>query len=294
MTKVAAVADEQLHGSSYEAMMRDVRLGDEDLDRISQLIHRWAGIVLTRQKHGMVYSRLARRVRELGLSCFSEYLDILERSGNEAERERFINALTTNLTAFFREAHHFSYLADFLRGRPEPIRIWCNAASTGEEAYSVAMTIVETLGPAAKAEILATDIDTEALAQAEKGVYPLEQVLKLESRGAIRHFLKGRGRYARFAKVRPEIQAMVKFAPLNLVAPHWPEVSGRFDAIFCRNVMIYFDKATQTRLLKRFVPLLKPDGLLFVGHSENVAYLSEDYVSRGQTVYALAEHARGS
>lgn len=284
------MADEQLHG--FEAMIsRDVRLADEDLDRISSLIHRWAGIVLTRQKHGMVYSRLARRVRELGLSCFSEYLDLLERSGNDEERERFINGLTTNLTAFFREAHHFTHLADFLRGRQEPIRIWCNAASTGEEAYSVAMTIVDTLGPGANAEIIATDIDTAALERAEKGVYPLEQVLKLESRGATRHFLKGQGRYARYAKVRPEIRSMVTFAPLNLVAPHWAGISGPFDAIFCRNVMIYFDKATQSRLLSRFVPLLRPDGLLFVGHSENVTYLSKEYVSRGQTVYALADQA---
>lgn len=282
------MADQQLHG--FEAMIgRDVQLTDADLDRTSRLIHRWAGIVLTRQKHGMVYGRLARRVRELGLSSFSDYLDIVERSGNEEERERFINALTTNLTAFFREAHHFSHLAQFVRGRRQPLRIWCNAASTGEEAYSVAMTLVETLGPNVNAEILATDIDTAALEKAEKGVYPLEQVLKLESRGATRHFLKGKGRYERYAKVRPEIRALVKFAPLNLVAASWPGVTGPFDAIFCRNVMIYFDKATQSRLLARFVPLLKPDGLLFVGHSENVAYLSEDYVSRGQTVYAVVK-----
>lgn len=268
---------------------RDVRLVDADLDRISQLIHRWAGIVLTRQKHGMVYGRLARRVRELGFDCFSDYLDLLEKTGSVSEREHFINSLATNLTAFFREAHHFSHLARFLVGRPEPIRIWCAAASTGEEPYSVAMTIVETLGRSAAAEVFATDISTKALKQARKGIYPVDQVKKLANRGATRYFLRGKGVNANLAKVRPEIQSMVKFDRINLVDPRWPNVKGGFDAIFCRNVMIYFDKETQRRLLSRFVPLLKPDGLLFVGHSENVAYLSDDYVSRGQTVYALAQ-----
>lgn len=282
------MAGETLHRSIAATISRDIRLSDADLDRISRLIYQWAGIVLTRQKRGMVYGRLARRVRELGLDSFSDYLDLLAKNGNSPEREHFINALTTNLTAFFRESHHFSYLADFLVGRREPIRIWCAAASTGEEPYSVAMTIADTLGPAAKAEILATDISTAALKQARKGVYPVEQVLKLASRGATRHFLRGKGANANLAKVRPEIQSMVRFERINLVAPRWPNVKGQFDAIFCRNVMIYFDKDTQRRLLSRFVPLLKPDGILLVGHSENVAYLSSDYVSLGQTVYALS------
>lgn len=285
------MAGEQLQGSFATAISRDIRLGDADLDRISKLIHQWAGIVLTRQKRGMVYGRLARRVRELGLDCFSDYLDLLNRSGNLQEREYFINALTTNLTAFFREAHHFSYLANFIAERPTPIRIWCAAASTGEEPYSVAMTIVDTLGPRPKAEILATDISTAALKNAQRGIYPVDQVLKLASRGATRHFLRGKGSNANLAKVRPELQSMVKFERINLIAPRWPNVQGAFDAIFCRNVMIYFDKDTQRRLLSRFVPLLKPDGVLFVGHSENISYLSSDYQSLGQTVYALSANS---
>lgn len=282
------MAGEELYGSLATTVGRDIRLSDADLDRISRLIYQWAGIVLTRQKHGMIYGRLARRVRELGLACFSDYLDLLERGGDSPEREHFINALTTNLTAFFREAHHFSYLADFVARRQEPIRIWCAAASTGEEPYSAAMTILDTLGPGAQAEILATDISTAALKHARRGIYPVDQVLKLASRGATRYFLRGKGSNENLAKVRPELRSMVKFERINLIAPRWSGVSGEFDAIFCRNVMIYFDKETQRRLLSRFVPLLKPDGVLFVGHSENVAYLSGDYVSLGQTVYALS------
>lgn len=282
------MADLELQESFERVINRDVRLTSEDLDRVAALIHRWAGIVLTRQKHGMVYGRLARRVRELGFNCFRDYLDLLERNGSALEREYFINALATNLTAFFREPHHFTHLADFLTRRPEPIRIWCAAASTGEEPYSVAMTIVDACGPSVAAEILATDISTRALKHAQKGIYPVDQVQKLASRGATRHFLRGKGPNLNLAKVRPEIQAMVKFEQINLVDSRWPNIKGGFDAIFCRNVMIYFDKEAQRRLLSRFLPLLKPDGLLFVGHSENVAYLSSDYVSRGQTVYALS------
>lgn len=267
---------------------RDLELSDADLDRISALIRRRAGIVLSRQKHGMVYGRLAKRVRQLGFFRFRDYLDYLQQQMDGEEGERFVNALTTNLTAFFREPHHFDLLAQHLAGRTGPVRIWCSAASTGEEPYSIAMTLRQALGERCDAQVVATDIDTDALARARDGLYPLDQVRKLESRNATRFFLRGQGKYERWARVRPELASMVQFVPVNLVAPVWPSLNGPFDAIFCRNVMIYFDKDTQARILSRFVPLLKPNGLLFAGHSENFSYISNAFRLRGQTVYTLA------
>ncbi|PWV70260.1 CheR family methyltransferase [Halomonas sp. A11-A] len=278
---------------SGSPLERDLVLTDEDFARIRQLIYQRAGIVLAEHKREMVYSRLAKRLRHHGLTRFSDYLARLERQPDAREWEAFTNALTTNLTAFFRESHHFPLLAEHVRARPGPIRVWSAAASTGEEPYSIAMTLCEALGSrAGDARVVATDIDTEALARAEAGIYPLEQVHKLEAERMRRFFQRGTGRQAGLARVRPELRAMVEFLPLNLLAPSWP-VSGPFDAIFCRNVMIYFDKATQARILERFAPLLKPDGLLFAGHSENFSYITRTLRLRGQTVYTLAPDAAG-
>lgn len=278
-------------GSSLE---RDLVLTAEDFARIRQLIYQRAGIVLAEHKREMVYSRLAKRLRHHGLTRFSDYLARLERQPEAREWEAFTNALTTNLTAFFREPHHFPLLAEHVRARPGPIRVWSAAASTGEEPYSIAITLSEVLGSrAGDARVVATDIDTEALARAEAGIYALEQVHKLGEERMRRFFQRGTGRQAGMARVRPELRTMVEFAPLNLLAPSWP-VSGPFDAIFCRNVMIYFDKTTQARILERFAPLLKPDGLLFAGHSENFSYITRALRLRGQTVYTRASAAAGS
>ncbi|MCP1314938.1 MULTISPECIES: CheR family methyltransferase [unclassified Halomonas] len=271
---------------------RDLILTDADFLRIRELIYQRAGIVLAEHKREMVYSRLARRLRHHGLTRFTDYLTRLERQPDAREWEAFTNALTTNLTAFFREAHHFPLLAEHVRHATGPVNIWCSAASTGEEPYSIAMTLLETLGGrAANARIVATDIDTDALAKAQAGIYPQEQVRKLDEARVKRFFQKGTGSHAGLARVRPEVMAMVEFLPLNLLAPSWP-VKGPFDAIFCRNIMIYFDKQTQTAILKRFAPLMKRDGLLFAGHSENFSYISNAFKLRGQTVYTLADSGR--
>ena len=267
---------------------RDLELTDGDFTRIRELIYQRAGIVLAEHKREMVYSRLAKRLRHYDMTRFGDYLARLERQPEAREWEAFTNALTTNLPAFFREAHHFPLLAEHLRTRSGPIRIWSAAASTGEEPYSIAMTLAETLGPRiADAQVVGTDIDTEALARARAGVYPLERIDKLEQARMRRFFQRGTGSQAGMARVCPELRARVEFAPLNLLAPRW-ELKGPFDAIFCRNVMIYFDKATQARILERFAPLLKPDGLLFAGHSENFSYTTRAFRLRGQTVYTLA------
>lgn len=258
-----------------------------DFQRIQKLIYEHAGISLSAQKADMVYSRLARRLRQLQIGSFKEYLDQLEDADSE-EWQSFVNALTTNLTSFFRENHHFEALAEHLQQhdyQARPYTIWCCASSTGEEPYSLAMTAVETLGGfSSRVRILASDLDTHVLDTAARGVYPLERVNKLDRERLRAFFLKGRGQQAGYAAVRSELKSMVQFRQINLLAGEWP-VRGPLDAIFCRNVMIYFDRATQRRLLERFVPLLAPGGLLFVGHSESLHHAGDLFRLRGNTVY---------
>jgi len=264
-------------------------LSEAAFQRVRELIHRRAGIALNDSKRTMVYSRLSRRLRALQLDSFERYLEMLQAGGPDAaEWQEFVNALTTNLTSFFREAHHFEVLSRHLRQRAGsgPLRIWCCASSTGEEPYSLAMTAIDALGPGAPVEILATDIDTQVLQTAARGVYAQDAVARLEPSLLKRHFLRGRGGNAGFVRVRPELQALVSFRPLNLLAPSWP-LTSPFDAVFCRNVMIYFDKPTQLQILQRLAAHIRPDGLLFVGHSENFTQARELFELQGKTVYRL-------
>jgi len=271
----------------------DFQLTDRDFDRIRALIHRHAGIALGAQKREMVYSRISRRLRQLNLSDFGSYLDLLELQDNSDERQGFINSLTTNLTSFFREAHHFPVLAELARSTRTPLTVWCTAASTGEEPYSIAISLMEALGDrASSARIIATDIDTDVLRAAASGVYKLDRVSSLSPERLKRFFNKGVGQSAGYAKVRPEVSAMISFDRLNLLEPYW-RVKEPVDAIFCRNVMIYFDKPTQKRILERFQPLLKPHGLLFAGHSENASLVSPGFRSVGQTVYSAVGRESG-
>lgn len=265
---------------------RELILTDSDFANISRLIYRRAGIVLADNKRQMVYSRLARRVKQRGFTRFSDYVAVLDSRADEPEWEAFVNALTTNLTAFFREPHHFTLLAEHLAGRRLPVRVWSCAASTGEEPYSIAMVLREVLGDQADARVVATDIDTDALERARRAIYPQGHIDKISEERVRQFFLRGRGAHKGAVRLRPEVAAMVDFAQLNLVAPSW-RLSGPFDAIFCRNVMIYFDHETQARILSRFVRLLKPGGLLFAGHAENFSYISNAFRLRGQTVYTL-------
>lgn len=261
---------------------------DGDFSKIRTLIHRRAGIALGEQKRQMVYSRLSRRLRELRLPEFSTYLELLESRQDGDEWQSFINSLTTNLTSFFREPHHFPALAEHVRKATQPVTIWCAAASTGEEPYSIAITLIEALGDrASAAKIIATDIDTAVLAKASAGVFTAEQAGRLSSDRLRRFFNKGTGSNAGKVRIRPEVAAMVKFSRLNLLDPSW-SVKEPVDAIFCRNVMIYFDKPTQKKVLDRFAPLLKTNGLLFAGHSENASLVNQTFKPLGHTVYELA------
>ena len=262
----------------------------QDFERVQKLIYAHAGISLNTSKMDMVYSRLARRLRATGINNFKDYLALLE-SNNVAEWEAFVNSLTTNLTSFFREAHHFPLLAEHAlkqKGK-HPFSIWCSAASTGEEPYSLAMTMVDAFGSfTPPVTIVATDLDTSVLAKGEAGVYPLDRVDKLSADQIKRFFLRGSGAQEGFVRVRPELRAMITFRQVNLLSEGWP-IRGPLDAIFCRNVMIYFDKETQLKILQRFAPLLQPDGLLFAGHSESFHNAAHLFNLRGKTVYELAK-----
>ncbi|MCW5632378.1 MAG: methyltransferase domain-containing protein [Rubrivivax sp.] len=268
-----------------------------DFDQVRRLIHRHAGIHLAEGKQAMVYGRLSRRLRETGHASFADYLQHLERAiatggaAADAELQRFVNCLTTNLTSFFREEHHFTALAEDLRARAahlaaggQPLRIWCSAASTGEEPYSLAMTAVEALGASANVEILASDIDTHVLATAERGVYGAES-RGLGPERLRRHFQRGTGANEGRVRVRPELARLVRFATFNLVNGDWSRLGPAFDIVFCRNVMIYFDNATQRRVLQRTHGVLKPGGLLYVGHSENFSDARDLFRLRGKTIY---------
>ena len=258
----------------------------QDFERVRKLIYDHAGISLNEFKQDMVYSRLTRRLRATGINSFSDYLALLE-GNNPAEWEAFANSLTTNLTSFFREPHHFPLLAEHVVRHTESrsISLWCSAASTGEEPYSMAMTVVDAFGSfTPPVTILATDIDTNVLAKAETGVYPLERVEKLSADVVKRFFLSGADAPEGYVRVRPELRAMITFRQVNLLKADWP-VQGPLDAIFCRNVMIYFDKETQLKILQRFAPLLRSDGLLFAGHSESFHNAAHLFKLRGKTVY---------
>lgn len=276
--------------SGREQGMREFNFSSADFERVRKLIYQHAGISLSPVKQDMVYSRLARRLRATGKNTFVEYLDMLEQGGAD-EWERFVNSLTTNLTSFFREPHHFPILAEQLNklGTKRPIRIWCSAASTGEEPYSIAMTVLETFGAnASHVSIFASDLDTNVLATAEKGIYPIDRVEKVAPDRLKRFFLKGSGSQEGFVSVRPELKRLIEFQRVNLLEPNWP-VRGPLDVIFCRNVMIYFDKPTQHKILSRFAPLLQPEGLMFAGHSESFLHAADIFKSLGKTVYALAK-----
>lgn len=256
-----------------------------DFERVRTLIYQRAGINLQPGKQAMVYSRLSRRLRETGHRGFAPYLQWLEsHSADSTEWQAFINCLTTNLTSFFREEHHFVELAEDLRQRAgRALRIWCNAASTGEEPYSIAMTVAETLGENASVKQLATDIDTNVLDAARRGVYDAAS-RGLSAERLKRHFLRGTGTNAGAIRIRPERARAIEFRPFNLMSASW-SLGEPFDLVFCRNVMIYFDAATQRRVLERMHGVMRPGGLLYVGHSENFTDSRTLFRLRGKTIY---------
>lgn len=263
---------------------REFAYGPVDFEQVRKKLYQLTGIKLADSKDSMVYSRLVRRLRTLGVKGFSDYLRRLDE--NPEEEEFFINALTTNLTSFFREPHHFDILADFLREYPGQVkRIWCAAASTGEEPYSIAMTVAETQGRFdTSIEIIASDIDSQVLASASAGVYAMQRIESVSKERRKLFFQRGKGGMAGKVRVVPELQRMVQFRRINLLDSKW-EVTPPVDVLFCRNVMIYFDRQTQENILRRMVSLMSPQGLYVAGHSENFNHMSHLLVSTGKTTY---------
>lgn len=263
---------------------QEFNLTAADFARVRRILHAHSGISLGESKRSMVYNRLARRLRTCRFDAFGPYLDFVERDG--AEHEACMNALTTNLTSFFREAHHFEVLANYVRDRGLPrVRIWCAASSTGEEPYSIAMTMVEAYkSDTPPVEIIASDIDTDVLAHAQRGVYALERLGTVNDRRRSRFFQRGDGPNAGFARVRPLLRAMIDYRQINLQSDSWP-LPDDLDVVICRNVLIYFQPPLQQRIIRRFGSLLNPAGMLITGHSENITAAADIFESVGQTVY---------
>ena len=269
---------------------REFHFTDENFTTIKSLIYDRAGINLAASKRDMVYSRLSRRLRANGLRTFQQYLELLH-DPESLEQQEFINSLTTNLTSFFRESHHFDILKEYFSEHSDrsSFRIWCCAASTGEEPYSIAMAAVEHFGDyRPPVEIFASDLDTKVLEKASRGIYAADRVERLSAQRLKSFFFKGKGDNSGLVKVKSELQDLICFFNLNLLSESWP-FDQPFDIIFCRNVMIYFDKPTQYKVLKKFLPHLRHDGLLFAGHSESFPHAADLFKLRKHTVYVKAQ-----
>lgn len=270
---------------------REFEFTDDDFERIRRFVSENTGIVLSDAKKNMVYGRLSKRIRKGSFDDFSEFCDAIEE-GNEYEQEFLINAITTNLTAFFRENHHFEFLADTVipelvkeKGPNKRLRIWSAGCSTGEEPYSLAITLKEALPNFNQwdVKILATDLDANVIEHGKRGIYTAERIEGLSPDRAKRWFRRGKGANADMVQVKDELKQMITFKRLNLLEK-WP-MKGPFDFMFCRNVVIYFDKPTQRVLFERYENILKPKAYLFIGHSESLYKVSNSFESLKHTTY---------
>ena len=270
--------------------LREFVFGEEDFQALRVLVKSVTGIHLSEQKRELVYGRLARRLRALQLRTFAEYRERLQ--GDVQELAELCNAITTNLTSFFREPHHFQYLREhvFARLAANPrgarrIRIWSAGCSTGEEPYSIAMTVLESLPDPGSwdVRILATDLDSEVLERARRGIYLPERMGNISPEHLERFFIERQDSSGVSRQIAPEVAALVTFKQLNLI--HALPMRGPLDAIFCRNVVIYFDKETQRELFARIARLQRPGDLLFLGHSESLFKVCDSYGLIGKTIH---------
>jgi len=268
---------------------REFKFTHKDFNHLCALVDKHTGIQLAEGKEDMLYGRLSRRLRKIGLKSFRDYIELLEQGDDSDEFGEFINAVTTNLTSFFRESHHFDYLKQTLlpalmqsNRSSRRIRIWSAGSSTGEEPYSIAMTVAETMPPGWDVKILATDLDTDVLAHGERGVYDDSRVEGLDPAVVKRWFVKNRAQPGK-VRVKPELQELIYFRQLNLLQP-WP-MKGPVDIIFCRNVIIYFDLPTKQQLMNRYADMLPDGGHLFLGHSEAMNNMSNRFSLCGKSVY---------
>lgn len=273
---------------------REFRFTDQDFHFLRELVAQASGICLKDAKRELLYGRVARRVRALGLKSFAEYCERLRGDETGEEIEALINAVTTNVTSFFRERHHFDYLSEVLlpsllrtRAETKRLRLWSAGCSTGAEPYSIAMIVGELLPPQCgwDVKILATDIDSEVLKISKAGIYLEKEIENVPLKLRRRWFLRGRGSMAGRVRVKDELKHYVIFRRHNLLGP-WP-MKGPFEAIFCRNVVIYFGEEAKRQIYEHFADVLAPDGHLFLGHAECLFRVCDRFESLGQTIYRI-------
>lgn len=282
---------EQLEAAARVASGR-LGITDQEFRQFRDLIHRHTGIALSEHKRALVCSRLARRLRHYRFASYSEYYELLTQGDADgAELMEMVNAITTNKTDFFREAHHFTFLTEqvfpsYRQAASRRLRLWSAATATGEEAYSLAIAVNEAFSalPGWDIRILATDIDTQVLAHAQDGVYNLDHAQAIGPSRLRRFFLKGAGSNEGLLQARKELKDRLQFQQLNLIDDPWP-MRGPFDVIFCRNVLIYFDQATQRRILERMATLLRKDGYLMLGHAESMHGFDRLFRPVGHSIY---------
>lgn len=293
VTTAAGQTAASLEPTAAGGLGREFPFTDRDFECLREFVAKASGIRLSEAKRELLYSRLTRRLRALGLKSFAEYCALLRADESGAELENLVNAVTTNLTAFFRERHHFDYLRESLlptlvraRAASRRLRLWSAGCSTGAEPYSLAMTVSAVLPPEHgwDVQILATDIDSEVLARAAEGIYALNEIEAVPPEWRRRWWLRGKGSKAGYARIKDELRALVHFRRHNLLEFPWP-MKGPFDIVFCRNVVIYFDKADQRRVFDGFAEMLAPDGHLFIGHAETLYKVCDRFEPLGQTIY---------
>lgn len=281
---------EQLEAAARVASGR-LTISDQEFRQFRELIHRHTGIALSDHKRALVCSRLARRLRHYRFSTYAQYYALLTQTDPDGtELMEMINAITTNKTDFFRESHHFTFLTEqvfpvYRREARQHLRLWSAAVASGEEAYSLAIAVSDAFAPLSNWDIriLATDIDTQVLAKAQNGVYTLQHAHGIGSARLKRYFLKGAGANEGLLQAKQELKDLLQFQQLNLIH-EWP-MHGPFDIIFCRNVLIYFDKATQNQVLERMAALLRKDGYLMLGHAESIHGFDRLFRPVGHSIY---------
>jgi len=281
-----------VNASNSASTGQEFALSDREFDEIRKVIKDLTGISMSASKRHLIYRRLQTRLKAIGIGTFRTYLDLLKK-GDPKEREAFTNAVTTNLTSFFREQHHFDYVAqtivpEMVRKKTDSgrrVRIWSAGCSTGEEPYSIAITLLETLENPDRwdAKLLCTDLDSDVLRTAEAGIYKQDRVEKIPPSRLRRWFEKRPAQDDDRVRANSRLRKLITFKQLNLM-DEWP-MRGRFDVIFCRNVVIYFDKPTQRILMDRYANILEDDGYLIIGHSESLTNVSDRFELVGQTIY---------
>ncbi|MFW0777077.1 MAG: CheR family methyltransferase [Rickettsiales bacterium] len=271
------------------AVQREFEFKTQDFKFIASLVYDKTGIVLADHKQDMVYSRIARRLRNLNLHTFRDYCELLQNDDSQEEMANFVNAITTNLTSFFREKHHFVHLRDevlkpFVNSKPKEkrLRIWSSACSSGAEPYSIAMTCCSAIQDIANwdVKILATDIDTGMLNKSRNGEYKKEEIAGIPDTLRKKHVVET---HNDIFQISPSLRSLIRFKQLNLIEP-WP-FKGPLDVVFCRNVIIYFDKETQQKLFTQMASRIKKGGWLYLGHSETLHGISDQFELIGKTIY---------